>query len=64
MPCVTSVPPSANGNVTWRYEEVGALLQPSFGADNPHLSGGSRLLRILKSHQNQKQPAATEGYEL
>lgn len=48
------VPASPNGNVTWRHEEIVALPRLSFGADNPHLSGGSRLVGIPKSHEKSK----------
>jgi len=45
----------------WSYEEIGVLLQPSFDIDHPYQFDCKRSVRILKSLENQKQPAATKG---
>lgn len=47
-PLCNFIPASTNGNVTQRYVEVGALLQPSTGTDNSHHSGDCKLVRVQK----------------
>lgn len=64
IPYVSSDPAFPNWKCNLEAWGSSCSASASFGAGNPHLSGGSRLVRIPKAHKNQKQPADTEGYEL
>lgn len=61
IPSIITSVPSVNENMIWRYEEIGVLLKPSFDIDHSQLFDCKRLVKILKSLENQKQSAATEG---